>query len=91
VGSGEVYGYRKDSSMSAEVKAGVTPKAKADKPQGEWNRTLITLKGDRLTVSLNGKAVIDNAALPGVPASGPIGLQHHGGAIDFANIWIKDL
>jgi hypothetical protein len=90
VGSGEVYGYRKDGAMSAEVKAGVTPKSNADRPQGEWNRIMITLKGDRLTVSLNGKVVIENAQLPGIPAEGPVGLQHHGGAIDFANLWIKE-
>ena len=91
IGSGEVYGYRTDANMPPEIKAGVTPKANADKPIGEWNRTMVTLKGDRLTVSLNGKLVIDNAQLPGVPASGPIGLQHHGSAIDFANLWIKEL
>ena len=55
VGSGEVYGYRTDPKMPADVKAGVTPKSKADKPLGEWNRMMITLKGDRLTVSLNGE------------------------------------
>jgi hypothetical protein len=91
VGSGEVYGYRKDGKMSAEVRAGVTPKSHADLPLGEWNRTMITLKGERLTVSLNGQVVIDNAELPGIPAEGPIGLQHHGSPIDFANIWIKEL
>ncbi len=36
------------------------------------------MKGDRLTVVLNGQTVIDNAPLPGIPATGPIGLQHHG-------------
>ena len=91
VGSGEVYGYRTDPALPAAVKAGVTPKVRADRPTGEWNRTMITLKGDRLTVTLNGKVVIDNAQLPGVPATGPIGLQHHGAAIDFANLWIKKL
>lgn len=91
VGSGEVYGYRMDKSMPAEVKAGVTPKLKADKPLGEWNHMEITMKGDRLSVILNGKQVIENAQLPGVPESGPIGLQHHGQAIDFANIAIKEL
>ena len=91
VGSGEVYGYRTNPAMSAEVRAQVTPKMKADHPVGEWNRTMITIKGDRLTVSLNGRVVIDNAQLPGVPATGPIGLQHHGSAIDFANLWIKEL
>jgi hypothetical protein len=89
IGSGEVYGYRTDAKMSPEIKAGVTPKANNDKPIGEWNRTMIDLKGDRLTVTLNGKVVIDKAQLPGIPESGPIGLQHHGSAIDFANIWIK--
>ncbi len=91
VGSGEVYGYRIDKNMPAEVKAAVTPKLKADKPLGEWNRMEITLKGDRLSVILNGKQVIENAQLPGVPESGSIGLQHHGQAIDFANIAIKEL
>jgi hypothetical protein len=91
VGSGEVYGYRKDGKMPAAVLAGVTPKTRADLAPGEWNRTMITLKGDRLTVMLNGQVVIENAELPGIPAEGPIGLQHHGSAIDFANIWIKEL
>ncbi len=91
VGSGEVYGYRKDGNMSPEVRAAVTPKAYADRPPGEWNRMMITLKGERLTVSLNGRVVIENAELPGIPAEGPIGLQHHGSPIDFANIWLKEL
>lgn len=90
VGSGGVDGYRKDPAMSAAIKAGVIPKCKADLPIGEWNRTMITLKGERLTVLLNGRLVIDNAQLPEVPASGPIGLQQ-GAAIDFANLWIKEL
>lgn len=91
IGSGEVYGYRSDPAMSAAVRAGVTPKTKADRPIGEWNRTMITLKGKRLDVSLNGRVVIENAELPGIPETGEIGLQHHGGAIDFANLWIKPL
>jgi Domain of Unknown Function (DUF1080) len=91
IGSGEIYGYRTNPAMSAEVKAGATPKMKADRPLGEWNRTMVTIKGDRLTVSLNGRTVIEEAQLPGVPARGAIGLQHHGSAIDFANLWIKEL
>jgi hypothetical protein len=90
IGSGEIYGYRTDKAMPAEVKAQVTPKTHADSPVGEWNHTMITLIGDRVTVSLNGRVVIDNAQLPGVPARGPLGLQHHGSAIDFANFWIKE-
>lgn len=91
VGSGEVYGYRMNQKLPAAVRAGVTPKVKADKPIGEWNRMIITMKGDRLTVTLNDQLVIENAHLPDVPKEGPVGLQHHGQAIDFANIWIKEL
>lgn len=91
IGSGEVYGYRTDPAMSAEVKKGVTPKVNADKPLGEWNRFHITMKGDRLTVVLNGKTVLENAQLPGVAPEGPIALQHHGDPIQFANIYIREL
>lgn len=91
IGSGEVYGYRNDEKQPPEVRAGVTPKLKADYPPGRWNRFVITMKGDRLTVELNGKLVLENAQLPGVPAKGPIALQHHGDTIEFANLYIKEL
>lgn len=89
VGSGEVWGYRNDADMPAEVRAAVTPSEKADRPLGEWNRMKIEMKGDVLNVVLNGRHVISDAQLPGVPERGAIGLQHHGQAIDFANLWIK--
>ncbi len=53
-----------------EVRAGCTPKERADNPLGQWNRFVITMKGDRLTVVLNGKTVIDNAQLPGIAPAG---------------------
>jgi hypothetical protein len=101
VGSGEVYGVRMDKNSPPEVKAGVTPKKKMDKPVGEWNAFDITVKGDRLWVKLNGEEVITNALLPNIPAKGPIGLQHHGGfkdgkyvgnpsLVQFRNIKIKE-
>jgi len=102
IGSGEVYGYRMDKSMPPEVRAGVTPKINADKDLGEWNTFEITMKGDRLTVALNGTTVIEDAQLPGIPERGPIALQHHGGKRDgewssppalvqFRNISIREL
>lgn len=90
-GSGEVYGYRTDKKLPQAVRAALTPKVKADHPVGDWNRFVITLQGDRLTVVLNGKTVIENAQLPGVPESGPIALQHHGSSLEFRNIYIKEL
>jgi len=102
VGSGEVYGYRTDESMPADVRAGVTPKVNADHDIGQWNAFEITMVGDRLTVVLNGVKVIDEARLPGVAPSGPIGLQHHGewkdnqwqgppSLVQFRNIAIREL
>jgi hypothetical protein len=49
------------------------------------------MRGDRLTVVLNDKTVIENAQLPGVPAEGPIALQHHGDPIQFANIYVREM
>ncbi len=104
IGSGELWGYRRDKSMPPEVRAGAVPKMRADKPVGQWNAFDITMRGERLTIVLNGKTVIDNTRLPGVPESGPIALQHHGGfnentgelkpassLIQFRNVWIKKL
>ncbi len=101
VGSGEVYGYRMDKKMSPEVRAGVTPKVRADKPVGEWNSFVITMKGDRLTLVLNDITVLENAQLPGVKPKGKIALQHHGGMrngeyspasslVQFRNIEIRE-
>jgi hypothetical protein len=73
------------------VRAGVTPKENADAPLGEWNRFFITMKGSRLTVVLNGKTVIENAELPGVPARGALALQQHGSPVQFANIYVRPL
>ncbi|MFI5454743.1 MAG: DUF1080 domain-containing protein [Isosphaerales bacterium] len=91
IGSGELYDYRVDKTMPAEVRAGAIPRVKADSPPGKWNRFVITLKKDRGTVVLNGQTVIDNVPLPGIPARGPIGLQHHGDPVQFTNLFIKEL
>ncbi len=102
IGSGEVYGYRMDKDMPVEVRAAVTPSTNADHDIGQWNTFEITVKGDRLWVKLNGRQVIENAQLPGLPAQGPVGLQHHGAQnaegqwtsppalVQFRNIYIRE-
>jgi Domain of Unknown Function (DUF1080) len=91
IGSGELYDYRVDRSMPPEIRSGSIPRVKADAPLGKWNRFVITLKNDRVTVVLNGQMVIDNVELRGLPARGPIGLQHHGDPVQFTNLFIKEL
>jgi hypothetical protein len=77
---------------------GKTPSKKADRPIGEWNTFHIIMKGDLVTVILNGEKVVDEAPLANfwekgkpLPARGPIELQHHGDELWFKNIYIKDL
>ncbi|HET6543999.1 MAG TPA: DUF1080 domain-containing protein, partial [Chryseolinea sp.] len=102
IGSGEVYGYRMDDKMPPEVRRGVTPKTNADKNIGEWNTFKITMKGNRMSVELNGINVIENALLPELPEKGRIGLQHHGvktngewtsppSLVQFRRIYIKEI
>ena len=102
IGSGEMYGIRMDAKMPPELRAAATPRTQADKPVGEWNHFEITVRGNTVTVMLNGKAVIPGAQIPGLPARGRIGLQHHGGKqqgkwnsppslLQFRNIHIKEL
>jgi hypothetical protein len=88
-GSGGLYNNKKNPSK---------PLVKADKPIGEWNTFHIIMKGDRVTVHLNGILVVDNTPLENywapakpLPAKGPIELQHHGDRLEFKNIYVKEL
>lgn len=102
IGSGEMYSVRRDKNMPPEVRAAVTPRVKADRPVGQWNRFEITVIDEMVTVLLNGESVLTEARVPGMPARGPIGLQHHGSKkngewtsppslVQFRNIMIKEL
>jgi hypothetical protein len=89
VGSGGLYNNKKHPSK---------PLKKADRPVGEWNTFHIIMRGDRVTVYLNGVKVVDDTPLesfwePGkpLPARGPIELQHHGDRLWFKNIYVKEL
>jgi hypothetical protein len=77
--------------MPAAVRAACTPKVAADRPVGEWNRFRILVVGDTVTVTLNGKNVIDRAHLPGMPRRGPIAFQSHGCPVEFQNVFVRNL
>jgi len=90
LGSGEINGYRTDHKIPPKVRRASIPIKNADRPLGEWNAFLITLKGNRMTTVLNGEPVID-VELPDLAKSGPIGLQHHGDPVQFRQLWVKPL
>jgi hypothetical protein len=87
VGSGGLYNNRKHPK---------DPVTKADKPVGQWNTFRIIMRGDVVTVYLNGQLAVDKVPLENywesgkpLPARGPIELQHHGDRLWFKNIYIK--
>ncbi len=91
IGSGGIYGYHTDKELSAEVRRACLPRRNADFPFGLWNRFVITMRGQRVTVELNGRRIVDGAKLPGVAERGPIGLENHGEPVAFRNLFIKRL
>lgn len=89
VGSGGLFNNEKNPSKPAKV---------ADRPVGEWNTFHITIKGDKVTVVLNGETVVDGVTMENytdrskpLPAAGTIELQHHGNPLEFRNIYLKQL
>lgn len=89
VGSGGLYNNQKNPSK---------PIVCADNPVGEWNTFRIKMIGDRVTVHLNGKLVVDNVVLENywdrsrpIFPSGQIELQNHGNTLWFRNIYIREL
>jgi len=77
--------------LPAEVPYGTTPLVDANNQQGQWSRFVITAASDTVTVVRNGKTLIDRVKLTGVSRRRPIALQHDGGPIQFANIYVKKL
>lgn len=66
------------------------PLVVADRPVGEWNTFFITLKGERLTIELNGQIVIRDVAIELKP-EGPISFQNHTDPVEFKSVYIKEL
>jgi hypothetical protein len=85
--------------------AGKDPLALADGPFGEWNKFRIIQVGERTTVYLNDKLVVNHARMenywakqqkpadPKAPLdrTGPILLQTHGGEIRWRNIFVREI
>jgi len=71
------------------------PKKNMSKPAGEWNRMIVTCRGYQMEVELNGEQIIDldlsKSAVKDRPLEGYVGVQDHGGPIQFRNLRIKEL
>lgn len=74
------------------------PLVRADNPIGEWNTFKIRMVGDKVTIHLNGKLVVEDTVLENywerdkpLYAKEQIELQNHGNTLYFRNIYIKEL
>ena len=77
---------------------GKDPLGMADKPFGEWNRFRILQVGDKTTIFLNDRLVVDHARMENfwdrknpLWPKGPIQLQTHGGEIRWKNIFVREI
>ena len=89
IGSGGLYNNQKNPDK---------PLAIADNVVGDWNRFHVIMRGEKVTVWLNGVLVVDNVTLenywdrskPIFPVE-QIELQCHGDPTEWRNIFIKEL
>ncbi|MBA4191242.1 MAG: DUF1080 domain-containing protein [Planctomycetaceae bacterium] len=91
LGSGGLFNNTTDTD-------GRDPLVLADKPFGEWNSFRILQVGERTTVYLNGKLVVDHARMENywdrklpLPRVGKILLQTHGGEIRWRNLFVREI
>jgi hypothetical protein len=89
VGSGGLFNNRQFSDE---------PLVCADRPLGEWNTFYIMVMGDRVSVKLNDKLVVDDVVLENywergalLAKRGPIELQGGGGPVSFRNLFVREL
>ena len=89
IGSGGLYNNQKNPSQALKI---------ADRPVGDWNRFHVIMRGEKVTVWLNGELVVDNVTLenywdrsqPIFPKE-QIELQCHGDPTEWRNIFIREL
>lgn len=89
VGSGGLYNNQVNESKPLKV---------ADNKLDEWNTFRILMKGDRVTVYLNGELVTDNVILENywdrtlpIFAEEQIELQAHGSPVAYRDVYIREI
>jgi len=91
MGSGGLWNNKKGSK-------GRDPLVLADSSVGGWNKIFVRMKGDKVTVILNGKTVVAEAPLQNyfdkggpLPEKGSIQSQTHGAEISWRNPEVREL
>jgi hypothetical protein len=89
IGSGGLYNNQKNPSKPLVI---------ADNPIGQWNSFYIKMVGEKVTVKLNDKLVVDNVTLENywehdkpVYPTGTLELQNHGSTLWFKNVYVREI
>jgi len=89
IGSGGLYNNKKNPDKALKI---------ADRQVGDWNRFHVIMRGEKVTVWLNGELVVDNVTLENywnrkapIYPSEQLELQCHGDPTEWRNIFIKEL
>lgn len=88
-GSGGLYNNQKNPNQ---------PTRPADNPVGTWNTFYIKMVGERVTVYLNGRLVVDNVVMENywerdkpIYRCGQIELQAHNTPLYFKNLYLREI
>jgi hypothetical protein len=92
----------KPTQQTGAIYGMVPPSKVPSKPAGEWNTMHIRCEGSRVKVVINAQTVVDTDLTtlhdkyakvnPGIlRTAGHIGLQDHGGRLEFRNLMIREI
>jgi Domain of Unknown Function (DUF1080) len=94
------YGKAPESHINGAIYGLITPSSNPTRPAGQWQTVDARIRGDQVTVVLNGTRIIRDAALTHptggalddqVGEPGPIMLQGDHGPISFRNIRVRPM
>ena len=85
-----IFDTRPDPSYGTGAIVDVAKVSPMPKAGGKWNTMLIEARGDRFTVTFNGKKTVDGAK-DAKHAAGPIALQYGAGVVKFRKVEIRVL
>lgn len=84
-----IFDKRPDPAYGTGAIVDVARIYKPPKAAGRWNTFVITAKGDRLIVRMNGEVTVD--VRDGRFANGPVALQYGGGVVKFRRVAVKPI
>ncbi|WP_164155482.1 3-keto-disaccharide hydrolase [Sandarakinorhabdus rubra] len=85
-----IFDRRPDPTYATGAIVGVAKVVDMPKAGGRWNLMEITAKGDRLSVTLNGRRTVDNVQ-DAAHARGRITLQYGAGTVKFRTVEVQAL